>query len=334
MSTDTQTQTDDGEVQNTEAEAKWWESDAITPGDSWKDSDRSHLENLINVPELNADAGDPVPWMKKGRMELRGVGGIESRERRAYTLVGRGGVYGSHVEGNRTLNTVYRESKVGGARTETIEHTDELEVTGNASYRFKARGIMMKGHIEKRWNGGVMKAASMEGVICGGVMVRTIGGAAMTLGGMTTGDVYIAVARAAGMRLYIAQMLYRSTSSGAAWAIGLWVRNTTFTIVPVTLAPAPGQKPAGNAAQKMSRLNRAARKVAKGLKAAATVGRMVCPVIDILLGLLSLLLIPFGIRAMVKAHRLAKVQPLVAAPRLETRTAALTLETYGSKKIT
>ena len=341
MSTNTQTQTDDGEAQNTdaetaeaEAEAKWWDNDAITPGDSWKDSDRSHLENLINVPGLNADAGDPVPWVGKGELQLRGVGGIESRERRAYTLVGRGGVYGSHVEGNRTLNTVYRESKVGGPRTETIEHTDELNVLGNASYRFKARGIMMTGNIEKTWNGGVMKAASMEGVICGGVMVRTIGGAAMTLGGMATGDVYIGVARAAGMRLYIAQLLYRSTSGAAAWAIGLWVRNTTFTIVPVTMAPAPGQKPAGNAAQKMSRLNRTARKVAKGLKAAATVGRMVCPVIDILLGLLSILLIPFGIRAMVKAYKQAKVQPLVAAPRLETRNAALTLETYGSKKVT
>ena len=149
MSTNTQTQTDDGEAQNTdaetaaaeaEAEAKWWDNDAITPGDSWKDSDRSHLENLINVPGLNADAGDPVPWVGKGELQLRGVGGIESRERRAYTLVGRGGVYGSHVEGNRTLNTVYRESKVGGPRTETIEHTDELNVLGNASYRFKARG--------------------------------------------------------------------------------------------------------------------------------------------------------------------------------------------------
>ena len=156
----------------------------------------------------------------------------------------------------------------------------------------------------------------------------------MTLGALATGDVYIGVARAAGMRLYIAQMLYRSTAGPAAWAIGLWVRNTMFTIVPVVLAPAPGQKPAGNAAGKMSRLNRTARKVAKGLKAAATVGRMVCPVIDILLGLLSMLLIPFGIRAMIKGYKLAQVQPLVAAPRLEMRTAALTLETYGSKKIT
>ena len=275
-----------------------------------------------------------VPWTKKREMELRGVGGIESRERRAYTLVGRGGTYGSHVEGNRTLKAKYRESKVGDAHTETIEETDKLEVMGNGSYRFKARGIMMKGNIERQWNGGVMKIASMEGVMCAGAMVRTIGGIAMTLGGMATGDVYIGVARAAGMRLYIAQMLYRSSSAGAVWAIGLWVRNTTYTVVPVTLKPAPGQKPAGKAAGKMARLNRTGKKIMKGLKAAATVGRMVCPVIDILLGIFSLVLIPFGIRAMVKAHKTAKVQPLIAAPRLETRTAALTIETYGSKKVT
>ena len=218
---------------------------------------------------------------------------------------------------------------------------DRLTVNGDARYKFHSRTLMMSGQVTRTWSGGVMRLASMEGVVCGGVMTRVIAGPSLALSGMRTGDVYGAIARASAVRAHIAVLQYRAAQS-AAWAIGVWVRRTTFTIVPVVPAP-PQVKPASNAAaSKMGRLMRTARKAGKAVGRAVRVTRMVCPVVDILLGVLALPFALYGLVMLMKSFlsylkglaSTKNVIPPVGPPRLLSSNSAMTAEMYMSKQFT
>ena len=72
---------------------------------------------------------------------------------------------------------------------------DKLDVAEDAVMKFRARTTLMSGTLTRRYLGGFIKAAPMEGVICGGALVRTIGGPSASLSPLSSGDVYGGAAR-------------------------------------------------------------------------------------------------------------------------------------------
>ena len=309
----------------------WWGLESDNPAATWKDEHSSHLQNLLRVPSMH-DSPESPPWEPGYELHVRGFGGIVSKDRNRYTLVGHDGRFVNQIEGTRAVTADYHSTRVRRNRTDTVAGRDRLAVEGDASYEFKSRTLMMGGAVKRNWRGGIMRMASMEGVICGGAMTRVIAGPSATMSGMMTGDVYGAIGRASGIRIYLAVLQYRAAMH-AAWALGGWIRNTTFTIVPV--APPPqGPTPAGNGAKKMSRLAKTARKAVKVTKKATEALRMVCPVVDILLGVISLPLAIFGAAMFVKMLVTRNKIPPTGPPRVESRNSPMTLETYTSKTFT
>ena len=337
---------DDAPAQTTAGDTDgWWGVDTDLPATSWKNADHSALRNLKRVPSMN-DEDDP-PWDPGYRLDIQGCGGLVSKERRRYTLVGHEGTFANQIRGNQTVAADYHSTRVRKHRSVTIAKTegsdgldaswgrDRLTVAGNASYEFYSRTLMMSGMITRNWNGGIMRLAAMEGVVCGGAMVRTIAGPAGTMSQMMTGDVYGGIARVSAVRSYLAVLQYRAAKD-AAWAIGVWVRRTTFTIVPVTPAP-PQVTPTGNAARKMSRLSKTASKAAKVTRKSVSGMRMICPVVDIALGLLSIPLAIVGIAMLLKGlfgKGSKNAVPPAGPPRVLNTNSGMTMEMYMSKKFT
>lgn len=309
----------------------WWGLESDTPAAAWKDAHSSHLENLLRVPSMHGSPDSP-PWEPYYELEVRGFGGLVSKDRDRYTLVGHDGHFVNQIKGARTVTADYHSTRVRRHRTDTVSGRDRLVVEGDASYEFKSRTLMMSGSVTRDWRGGIMRLASMEGVICGGAMTRVIAGASGTVSGMMTGDVYGAIGRASGTRIYLAVLQYRAAQQ-AAWALGCWIRNTTFTIVPV-VPPAHTPTPAGKAAGKMARLTKAARKAAKATRKVVEGARMICPVVDILLGVLSLPFAIIGVGMFIKMLVTRNKVPPAGPPRVENRNVAMTLEVYASKKFT
>ena len=336
---------DDAPATTTASDAGgWWGLESDLSAASWKDADSPHLESLERVPSMH-DSLEIPPWRPGYELDIRAFGGLVSNDRRRYTLVGHDGSYVNQVRGNRTITADYHSTRVRRHRTDTVARTkdsdgldaswgrDRLTVERDASHEFHSRTLMMSGLVKRNWNGGIMRLAAMEGVVCGGAMIRVIAGPAATMSQMMTGDVYGGIARASAVRAYLAVLQYRAAKD-AAWAMGLWVRRTTFTIVPAVPTP-PAVTPAGNALTKMARLNKMATKawrVTKGIVAAAG---MVCPLVDILVGVLT---IPFALvgLATLFAGFVSKKTPVPPAgpPRVVQSNSGVTAETYMSKTIT
>ena len=158
---------------------------------------------------------------------------------------------------------------------------DSLHVKGDAEIRFNTRTFMVKGTFDRIWRGGVVRLASMEGVIAGGFYTRAVGGPSLALSGMMTSDVYGGAVRAAACRLLMARLHYRAAKA-AAWACGAYIRRVPFTIEPVIQVP-PQRKKTGIMG-KLQRLQNAANKALK-------VARWVCPAGDILYGLFNILVL-------------------------------------------
>ena len=159
---------------------------------------------------------------------------------------------------------------------------DELHVKGDAEIRFHSRTFMVTGSVDRIWRGGVVRLASMEGVIAGGFYTRAVGGPSLALSGIMSSDVYGGALKSAACRLLMAGIHYRAAKA-AAWACGAYIRRVPFTIEPLfTVAPKPRKE---GFAGKMQRLQNAAKKVLKVL-------RWVLPQADIVYGLLNILAIP------------------------------------------
>ena len=268
-----------------------WRLEEEPPEAAWRAAGKPILNALMeHVPT----ATDRRPWVPGYELRIQGQGRLVSKEQRRYTIVGHG-QYSNHIGGCRTLTA-------GTQSIRTTEHikasigrsddapdrdvswgTDRLHVKGNADLHFGSRDVIMSGIVNRTWHGGVMRLASMEGMICGGAFLRLIAGPAMTPSGMMTGDVYGGAARVSAVRSYLAVLQYRAASS-AAWAAGVYVRNATFVIEPVVGTPSANAPVAGLLA-----------KLARLAKVLAVV-RMLCPVIDILIGLF--MLVPMGLAAL------------------------------------
>ena len=161
---------------------------------------------------------------------------------------------------------------------------DELHVEGDAVIRFNSRTFMVKGTFERAWRGGVVRLASMEGVIAGGFYTRAIGGPSLALSGIMTSDVYGGAVKVSACRLLMAGIHYRAAKA-AAWACGVYIRRVPFTIEPThQAAQAPIRQGMWG---KLDRLWAASKKAIK-------IARYVFPVADIAWGLGNILAIPIA----------------------------------------
>lgn len=300
----------------------------------------SSLGAVVGAGSGSASAGaSPVPWRTGHALHLKGQGGVVQKERRHYTLVA-DGQYTNHIGGCRTLRADTQSFHTAGAMVVNVGRTtvaparpvpwgsDALTVHGNADVEFHDRRIMMAGLISRNYLGGVMRLASMEGVICGGFFMRSIFGPAMTASALMTGDVYGGVARVAMVRTYLALLHYRAAAA-AAWASLTYMRCASFVIEPMLSVPSD-RTPTGNAASKLARLSRTFSAV-----------RAICPPIDILCGVVMLPLLPIMLGKflfMLLAKRAAshlrpKAKPPSGPPRTRIRNTAVRLSSWGTKTV-
>ena len=303
---------------------EWWSFEGADPGASWRTANTPILDSLIEkVPGSDKNR----PWVAGHALQIRGFGGLVNKERRHYTILGNG-EYTSYVAGSRTL--VAREQTVAADTVSTIVARqsgadedgvswgrDSLTVLGNADVTVGSRTVLMSGIVQRNWNGGVMRLASMEGIICGGAFLRLIAGPSATLSALCTGDVYGGCARVAVVRTYLAVLQYRAAAV-AAWAVGIYLRSASFVIEPIIGMHSSG--PVSNTASKLARLGRA-----------LSVARMLCPPLDIFIGVATF--VPLGIYGLYKliSGIVKKPVPVPPAgpPKVRIRNVALSQETFG-----
>ena len=300
------------------------------PPKPWRPEGTPILNGLVQHVPFSTENR---PWQAGHVLQIQGLGGLVSKERRHFTILGHGN-YSNHIGGCRTLvansqtirTTKELTTSVGrGDNAPDVDVSwgrDSLTVDGDAEMTFGSRLVMMSGFINRNWNGGVMRLASMEGVICGGAFVRLIASPSATLSGLMTGDVYGGCARVAAVRTYLAVLHYRAAAT-AAWASGVYYRNATFTIEPVIGSPAAGA-PVSALVAKLARLARM-----------LEVARMLCPVLDIFVGVV--MFVPLGIFALygLIAGVIKKPIPIPPAgpPRIRVRNTGLELETFLSSVV-
>ena len=309
--------------------AAWWDFESETPPESWRPAGTPILNGLMNYVPTGTDQR---PWVPGHELWIKGQGGIVSKDRRQYTILGHG-EYANHIGGCRKLVANAQRITAGGELHTQIQQADDvgdsvgdipwgrdsLTVSGDASMTFGSRTLMMSGIVNRTWHGGVMRLASMEGIICGGAFLRLIASPSATMSGLNTGDVYGGCARVAAVRSYLAVLQYRAAQS-AAWAMGVYTRNATYVIEPVVGSPSD-QIPAKGLAKKLARLGQAMR-----------VARMLCPVLDILVGVVTL--VPLGIFALFNLIRgvVKKRVPIPPSgpPRTRNRTVGVMSECFST----
>ena len=324
-------------------------SEGVPPITAWRQPGQTRLEALLefvphHVPALGALPGavqrptrppDATPWEPGHAIRIQTLGGIVSKERRRYTIIGHD-EYHHHVAKHRdgTIGTSQSLTHAQGQtvlvrRGEQVEEMsadwgrDALEVKGDARIKFHSRTTMLSGHISRRLDGGVVRMASMEGVICGGFFMRAIVGPSANMSLFCTGDVYGGAARVSINRSMLALMHYRAAQH-AAWASLLYRRAANIVIEPVVPITAdPG--PRGRILAKLARLARAIDKVLTPL-------RMVLPPLDILLGVITFLpMLAFGLGML--AYNLIKKPipiPQAGTPRVHNRNVGVDLDSFAS----
>ena len=234
--------------------------------------------------------GEEAPWIGGTHLEVQAQGLLLSRDtvrkRSVGAEGGNEGTYTSQVLGSRETQCASLDSSCEGARYVVVQKPaggptnedggikyghDRLKVRHNAERRFKSHTLMMSGRLRRTYRGGFIKAASMEGIMCGGAMTKAIAGPSATMSPLASSDVYGGSAKVAVARIQMALMHYRS-SMGAVRAHGIYVRNATFSIEPLVSVHAQPQQ--GAAAAKLARLGKV-----------LGVAKMFCPLLDIACGL-------------------------------------------------
>ena len=222
---------------------------------SWRRKGQSRAEGLVTGatdPRLPEDERTR-PWTPGLHMDVRARGALVSRDRELHRSVGDGG-YANQVYGNRHVKSGFEHSVFSKDRTVVVQGMeglgsdilpdvrfgrDRLDVAEDAEMKWRSRTTLMSGTLTRRYLGGFIKAAPMEGVICGGALVRTIGGPSANLSGLCSGDVYGGAARVALARTRIGLLHYRA-AVGAAWSSVFYGRVADFVIDAPRLHPADG----------------------------------------------------------------------------------------------
>lgn len=282
----------------------------------WIPPEGTTLDSLLAVADWQqrkfADEG--TPWEPKYELEIKGLGGIHSRDKHRVTVAPR--LYQSYVAGDRTSDISGDYTMIGEREVVTTigpigdspkgTGHDKLTVKGDAEWTFHEKRTLMTGSYNRTWEGRIDRFIGMEGVICGGVFTKTYVGVQSTLAGVYSGDVFGGCARFSASRTYLAGMNYRSADS-AAWAAGLYVRGTAVTIEPAIGSPG-AMMPASTAMQTASRL-----------------GLAVMPFLEIGIGIAML---PIGIVMAVAALvRRRPAAPPAGPPRLRNRSVGCLIQT-------
>ena len=213
-------------------------------------------------------------------MDVRARGALVSRDRELHRTVGHGG-YANQVYGNRHVRSGFEHfvcsrdrvvvvQGMDGLGSDTLPDVrfgrDKLDVAEDAVMKWKSRTTLMSGTLTRRYLGGFVKAAPMEGVICGGAP-------SASLSALSSGDVYGGAARVALARTRIGLLHYRA-AVGAAWSSVFYGRMADFVIEPLVSVWQTG--PTSNVARKLARLSKM-----------FGVVRMLCPLADIAAGVLG-----------------------------------------------
>ena len=303
---------------------------------SWRARGQSRAEGLVTGATWKRLAVDQRshPWTPGLHMEVRARGALVSRDRELHRIVGHGG-YANQVYGNRQVKSGFEHSVCSKDRTVVVQGMeglgsdilpdvrfgrDTLDVAEDAVLKWRARTTLMSGTLTRRYLGGFIKAAPMEGVICGGSLVRTIGGPSANLSALCSGDVYGGAARVALARTRIGLLHYRA-AVGAAWSSIFYGRAADFVIEPLVSVRQTG--PQSNVARKLGRL-------AKVLN----VVRMVCPLVDIASGVIGLVGgLGYGLFKLIRNKVKGKPPPPATEtmPRLRTPLHSVALEKFGQK---
>ena len=304
---------------------------------SWRRTGQSRAEGLVTgaTDERESEDERSHPWTPGLHMEVRARGALVSRDREVHRTVGHGG-YANQVYGNRHVKSGFEHSVVSKDRTVVVQGMeglgsdilpdvrfgrDRLDVVEDAFLEWRARTTLMSGTLTRRYLGGFIKAAPMEGVICGGALVRTIGGPSANLSPLCTGDVYGGAARAALLARTRISLLHYRAAVGAAWASVFYGRIADFTIVPLVSVRQTG--PTSNVARKLARLAKV-----------FNVVRMLCPLADIAAGVVGLVGgLGYGLFKLIRNKVKGKPPPPATetVPRLRTPVRSAALETFGSK---
>jgi len=139
-----------------------------------------------------------------------------------------------------------------------------------------------------------------------------------TMSGLNTGDVYGGCARVAAVRSYLAVLQYRAAQT-TTWTSAIYNRTATFVVEPVV--GSPSANPVSNTASKLARLGRT-----------FAMARMLCPVLDILVGVVTF--VPFGLYAIYRlissVVKKPVAVPLTGPPRVRIQTAPVRVSSYQS----
>ena len=306
----------------------------IEKNNPWRPMEASLIESLLGVPDTRARNinFDAVPWRNGYELSIVGSGGIQELEDRRVVIAAmqHTSYVGRHLE-----KTVTGESKLhvhhdltvsvyplptgdsagsasGSSSGDSGESTaitgvpwgeDKLTVVGDATWDVGDRMTLMTGAIRRDWTGRIMRLAGMEGVICMGLHMRIITGAAMSVSALMSGDVYGGAARAALLRMHVGGFVYRSVEV-CAWAGLGYVRSTGVTIEPAIGSPTQNT-PETRLWMKLGRLSLA-----------------LCPFLDMAIGIATLQLnIAIALGTSI-ASKIKKEPPKPPAGRPRTRTRA------------
>ena len=303
---------------------------------SWRRKGQTRAEGLVTGatdPRLPEDERTH-PWTPGLHMDVRARGALVSRDREVHRIVGHDG-YANQVYGNRHVKSGFEHSVYSKDRTVVVQGMeglgsdvlpdvrfgrDKLDVVEDAVLKWKARTTLMSGTLTRRYLGGFIKAAPMEGVICGGALVRTIGGPSASLSPLCSGDVYGGAARVALARTRIGLLHYRA-AVGAAWSSVFYGRMSDFVIEPLVSVRQTG--PQSNVARKLGRLAKV-----------FGVVRMLCPLADIAAGVVGLVgALGYGLFKLIRNKVKGKPPPPATetTPRLRTPVHSAALEKFGQK---
>ena len=301
---------------------------------SWRRKGQSRAEGLVAGAAGEREPADERshPWTPGLHMDVRARGALVSRDRELHRTVGHGG-YANQVYGNRHVRSGFEHfvcsrdrvvvvQGMDGLGSDTLPDVrfgrDKLDVAEDAVMKWKSRTTLMSGTLTRRYLGGFVKAAPMEGVICGGALVRTIGGPSASLSALSSGDVYGGAARVALARTRIGLLHYRA-AVGAAWSSVFYGRMADFVIEPLVSVRQTG--PTSNVARKLARLSKM-----------FGVVRMLCPLADIAAGVLGFVgSLGYGLFSLIRNKVKGKPPPPATetVPRIRNTQALIRPETFS-----
>ena len=199
---------------------------------AWQPHSGGTLDSLRDLKNW-----DGTPWREGDRAVYQGMGGMNVLGKRHETLAK--SQMANYVQGDRHLvvnddMNVYVEGnqQLGDAAdAENPTAIDSLVVEGDMRWKMKDRVTIGIGTVDRAFHGVHFKLSGMEGVICGGAWNRTYAGTLLSLSALKMSDVFGGAVMAAGARVNIHDVLYRSADY-SYWEMGTYKRHVTHYVEP------------------------------------------------------------------------------------------------------